>query len=152
MNMVISVVTNMTVGGSHDLASYPGRESRPVVMLVVDAAIADATVEETLRQCGYCVIVVAPEANPVEAFCRYRPQCLVFDVLLPGSKALGACRTLKRDPRSWSVPALVVSTQMNPATLETAKAAGAQEFMSKPFAPIVLLDTMRRLVGLPSSP
>ena len=146
------VVVNVMDRGAPDFADPEVEESRPVLMFVADAPAGDPLLEATLEQEGYRVVTLQPGADALETFRRYRPQGLIFEVAAPEGGALGVCHMLKTHPLGWDVPALVVSTGLDPAILQAAGAAGAHELMSRPFAPDVLVDTIRRLVGSPTSP
>jgi len=105
-----------------------------------------------LREQGYGVLLLPAEADALAAFHQWNPDGLILDVAHPYGAALAACRKIKSDPSSWSVPALVLCARVDPVTLEAAGRAGAEELMSKPFSCNALLDTVQRLVGWPVPP
>jgi CheY-like chemotaxis protein len=98
------------------------------------------------------VLLLPADADALAAFHHWQPDGLILDVANPYGAALSACRKIKTDPDSWSVPALVLCARVDPVTLEAAGRAGAEELMSKPFSCNALLDTVQRLVGWPAPP
>jgi response regulator RpfG family c-di-GMP phosphodiesterase len=86
--------------------------------------------------------VAAAEAVIEAAF----PEVVVLDVRLPGPDGLGLCRRLKSDPRTQDI-AVILLTGAEEGTAQSAKEAGADAFVRKPFRPLELMATVERLVG-----
>lgn len=72
-----------------------------------------------------------------------RPALVVVDLMMPGLDGFEVCRQLRADPRTRDIP-LIVLTGVGGATAEQwALQAGANQVLSKPFAPEQLLATLR---------
>ena len=56
---------------------------------------------------------------------------LIMDMLLSGADGTDICRRLKQDQKTSSIPILMFSA--HPTARETCLAAGADDFISKPF-------------------
>jgi CheY-like chemotaxis protein len=61
------------------------------------------------------------------------PQLVLLDIAMPDRDGLDLCRALKKDPRTRDVPVFVVSARPGKDVVERALAAGAEEFIRKPF-------------------
>ena len=61
------------------------------------------------------------------------PQLVLLDIAMPDRDGLDLCRALKKDPRTREVPVFVVSARPGKDVVERALAAGAEEFIRKPF-------------------
>jgi len=67
----------------------------------------------------------------LEAFQRGKFQLVLTDLLMSGQGGMELIRAIRsRDP---DVPIIVMSTEMDPGTVEEAMNAGATEFLRKPF-------------------
>src|SRR5690348_15229665 len=69
------------------------------------------------------------------------PDAILLDLGLTesGLSGLDVCRTLKKDARTGKLPVLVLSGQIDPQTKAASFAAGADDFIAKPFVPTELL-------------
>jgi len=67
------------------------------------------------------------------------PDAILLDLGLVGTNGLDVCRLLKRDSRTGNLPVLVLSGQTDPQTKAASFAAGADDFIAKPFIPTELL-------------
>ena len=67
------------------------------------------------------------------------PDAVMLDVGLVGADGLELCRILKGDARTANVPVLILSGQTDAKTKAASFAAGADDFVAKPFVPTELL-------------
>ena len=70
----------------------------------------------------------------VEVAIAERPQVVLLDLLMPGISGIDACRQLRALPEFDSVPIVVLTGYRSSAEAEAAFAAGATDYMVKPFA------------------
>ncbi len=75
----------------------------------------------------------------------HRPALIVMDVRMPGIGGIEACRRLKANPITASVPVIFLSAWHN--EVQTALEAGGAAFLLKPFSPRELIVTVRRCLG-----
>ncbi|MEU4621913.1 response regulator [Actinoplanes sp. NPDC023801] len=62
-----------------------------------------------------------------------RLDLLVMNPALPGLDGLDVCRKLRSDPRTQSLPILLLSVHQYPAEKNAAYQAGADDYLGKPF-------------------
>jgi len=79
-----------------------------------------------------------------------RPQIMLLDVMMPGElDGYQVCRKVKADPvlaRTTKVVLLTARGQQ--ADLEQGQKAGCDAYLTKPFSPLELLDTIDRLCAV----
>jgi CheY-like chemotaxis protein len=76
------------------------------------------------------------------------PDVILMDVMMPGAfDGLEACRRIKADPLLKNTKLIVVSAKSLASDVDAGKAAGADEYLCKPFSPLELIDTIERLTG-----
>jgi DNA-binding response OmpR family regulator len=63
------------------------------------------------------------------------PDVVLLDIALIGQDGLEVCRQLRADPRFLEIPVLLLSGQTDAETKRAGFAAGADDFVAKPFVP-----------------
>jgi len=68
--------------------------------------------------------------------CRnMRPDLVILDLMMPGMSGLEVCRFIKSDPELRSTPVILLTARAQAADVEAGKAAGVDEYLTKPFSP-----------------
>lgn len=70
------------------------------------------------------------------------PHVLVLDVRMPEMGGLEVCRRVKADPALATTPVLLMSSDTTDADIAAGRAAGADDYLNKPFSP---KDLVRRV-------
>jgi CheY-like chemotaxis protein len=114
-------------------------------VLVVDDDPEIVTFLATLLELEGIESQVATSANAALAMLDRAgpPQLVLLDIAMPDRDGLDLCRALKRDPRTRDVPVFVVSARPGKDVVERALAAGAEEFIRKPFENQELIARIR---------
>ena len=77
------------------------------------------------------------------------PDVILLDVMMPGRSGLDVCRTLKSDPATAAIPVVMLTAKAQTADREEGRAAGADDYLTKPFSPIELLHKIDDLLAEP---
>ena len=88
-------------------------------------------------------------ASGEEAFASVRtspPDLVVLDLMLPGVDGLEVCRRLKNDARTASIPVIILSAKGEEADVVTGLELGADDYLTKPFSPRVLLARIKAVL------
>jgi CheY-like chemotaxis protein len=78
-----------------------------------------------------------------------RPDVILADVLMPGKSGYEVCDALKKDPATQKIPVILLAGTFEAFDENRAKAARADDFITKPFESQALVDKVRNLVGGP---
>ncbi|HEU5072855.1 MAG TPA: response regulator, partial [Polyangiaceae bacterium] len=120
------------VGNVAKLSTVTPPPNCPV--LVVDAnPDVQAVVRAVLEAKGFDA---QSAASAEEAFERLGGTCvklIIVDWELPGMSGIEFCRRLRRDPALRDLPVLVLTAHASQSAILEAFAAGADDFVSKPF-------------------
>ena len=73
------------------------------------------------------------------------PNLFILDRQLENSDGLETCRQLKSNEETRDIPVIMISAQPGIGTL--AKAAGAEDFIEKPFSVTLLLEKIRSILN-----
>jgi DNA-binding response OmpR family regulator len=121
--------------------------NRSKVLLVDD----DQEVLEFLRTLleveGFAPIMAGDASVALQALRGGDVGLVLLDIAMPEIDGLQLCRQIKADPGMAAVPVVVVSARPGQHVEEEARAAGADDFMRKPFDNDELLSLLRGRVG-----
>jgi response regulator RpfG family c-di-GMP phosphodiesterase len=124
-------------------------KGRPRVLriLLVDDDPALRTLLRTTFEVADVDVTEAESADAARKRIRAeRPDVIVLDVNMPGTTGLELCAELKADPATRDIP-IILLTGSTGGTSASAKRAGADAFVRKPFSPLELLAVAERLAG-----
>ncbi len=92
---------------------------------------------------GYRVTCVASGEEAVKAGKSILPDLILLDLLLPGIDGLEVCRLLKGEARTRNIPIIMLTAKGEEADIVTGLELGADDYLTKPFSPRVLLARIR---------
>jgi diguanylate cyclase (GGDEF)-like protein len=119
---------------------------RPLVLVVDDEPGIQALIGDTLLQAGFEVEAVSTGQEAVTRFPSLKPDLVLMDVLLPGMNGFATCSSLRRLPQAAHVPIVFMTSFEDTESVARAYEAGATDFMSKPFNPLILGHRVRYLL------
>ena len=124
----------------------------PHVLIVDDDPVVADLVAFRLRRMGLEVTVETDGESGLAAVHRLRPDLVVLDWLMPRMDGLEVCRTLRADadPALARTPVLMLTAKSQEPDLERGFAAGATDFVAKPFSTRELVS--RVTAALPAVP
>ena len=122
--------------------------ARPTVLLAEPDPAVHQVVSPLLRRRGYAVVHARSGAE-AEAFLRESlPDLLIAELLLPGGSGARLVELAKAQS-DGTLPAVMLSALAADAHRDYALAAGADEFLAKPFRASALLAAAWRLCPVP---
>ena len=92
---------------------------------------------------GYRVTCAASGEDAVQTGKAILPDLILLDLLLPGMDGLEVCRRLKDDPRTRNIPIIMLTAKGEEADIVAGLELGADDYVTKPFSPRVLLARIR---------
>ena len=105
-----------------------------------DPAILDS-IKMILELEGYEVVTTVNGAT-VPSLLKNKPDLLLLDIWMSGQDGKDICRTLKADKATKNIPIIMVSASRDVAA--SAKEAGADDFLTKPFEMDDLLAKVKK--------
>jgi two-component system phosphate regulon response regulator PhoB len=117
------------------------------VLIADDQANMRQLVRLTLET-GHFAIFEAPDGDAALDLARREHPDLVFlDWTMPGLPGVEVCRALRDDPRFDGVRIVMLTARSQADDRETAREMGADDYITKPFSPIQLLEKVRDVLG-----
>ncbi len=118
-------------------------EAKPRLVLVVDDdEMIRRLVRAVLEADEFEVAEARDGEAALELASRAEPSVVVLDVMMPGLDGVEVCRRLDHD----KVKVVILTARDDPRLEAEARLAGADAFMTKPFAPMELLDLVGELM------
>ena len=125
------------------------------ILVVDDELELQELVRYNLVKAGYRVTCVGCGEEALSQIHTQPPALLILDLLLPGIDGLDVCKTLKRDPHTVAIPIIMLTARGEEADIVTGLELGADDYLTKPFSPRVLLArvkaALRRSAGMPGA-
>ncbi|MCO5936286.1 response regulator [Mucilaginibacter sp. RB4R14] len=106
-----------------------------------DPGIVDA-IEMMLEFEGYSVTTTVDGATVLDMK-EELPDLLLLDIWMSGEDGRDICRKLKSETLTKNIPVIIISASRDIAS--SAMAAGADDFLAKPFEMDVLLQKIEKL-------
>ncbi|GGL62547.1 histidine kinase [Streptomyces fumigatiscleroticus] len=138
--------TVASAGRPHTAGARPAAPAR--VLVADDNADMRAYLTRLLRGAEYEVEAVADGRQALGAARREAPDLVVSDVMMPRLDGLSLVAALRADPRTASVPVLLLSARAGQEASVEGLGAGADDYLVKPFAAAELLARVRANVEL----
>ncbi|MFC7924417.1 SpoIIE family protein phosphatase [Streptomyces cinereoruber] len=124
----------------------PGAPAR--VLIADDNADMREYLTRLLRGAGHSVHAVEDGRQALDAVRAEAPDVVVSDVMMPRLNGLDLVRALRADPRTASVPVLLLSARAGQEASIEGLRAGADDYLVKPFAAAELLARVEANVKL----
>jgi two-component system alkaline phosphatase synthesis response regulator PhoP len=74
------------------------------------------------------------------------PDLIILDLMLPGIDGLEVCRRLKGDVKTQNIPIIMLTAKGEEIDIVTGLELGAEDYVTKPFSPKVLIARIRRIL------
>ena len=74
------------------------------------------------------------------------PDLILLDLMLPGMDGLTVCRELKQDAQTRDLPIIMLTAKGEEADIVAGLELGADDYVTKPFSPRVLLARLRAVL------
>lgn len=101
-----------------------------------------------LSRSGYDVLSASDGPTAIQLAAAHHPDVAVLDVSMPGIDGLAVIETLRADPATASMPILLLTARVQPADVERGLAAGADDYVTKPFSPELLAQRVASLLEI----
>lgn len=119
-----------------------------VLVVDDDPAIVDLFQDALARDKRFEVRTAATGYDAGMLTESYRPHLIVLDYMLPDVNGNVVCKRIRENEELRGTKIIVVSGVVNQAEIDGLRAAGADEFIKKPFNVQQLIDRMASLLGV----
>ena len=117
------------------------------ILLVEDDQEQRRVAAAGLRAAGYRVVTAESGSEVMETARLEQPDLILLDVDLPGLDGMAVCRQIKLELTLASVPVIFCTARSGLMDRMAGLTLGADDYITKPFAPSELLMRIKRLVS-----
>ena len=116
------------------------------ILVVDDEPDILELVQYNLAREHYDVVCVESGEEALAQVSATPPDLIILDLMLPGVDGLEVCRTLKRHPHTAVIPVVMLTARGEEADIVAGLELGADDYLTKPFSPRVLLARIRAVL------
>lgn len=108
-------------------------------ILVADDSATDRMIMETLlKRLGHEVLAVKNGLEAVQQFVDWHPDMVLLDVMMPELDGIAAAKQMRELSKNELVPIIFLTSLHDARDLAACLDAGGDDFMSKPYNPVIL--------------
>lgn len=109
------------------------------ILIIEDEEDILALIHYNLSREGYRVSAATSGEEGLRLARKERPDLLVLDLMLPGMDGLAVCRALKQQAETANLAVVMLTAKGEEADVVAGLELGADDYVTKPFSPKVLL-------------
>ena len=95
---------------------------------------------------GYAAEAVHDGREAVKRVAANPPDAIILDLMLPSLNGFEICQRVKISRKTNSIPVLMLTASDTSQSRESGLRVGADRYLTKPFVPDVLLQTLRQIL------
>ncbi len=118
--------------------------AKETILIVDDEEDVLELVRYNLAKEGYAVIAAETGERALTQAHAKGPDLVILDLMLPGIDGLEVCKQLKAEPKTRHIPIIMLTAKGEESDIVTGLELGADDYVTKPFSPKVLIARVRR--------
>jgi len=122
------------------------------ILVVDDEEDMLELVSFNLRLHGYEVELASTGLDALTKARKFQPDLMILDLMLDGMDGYSICEILRAQPATATLPIIMLTALTGQIARLNGLAAGANEFLSKPFSPQKLILSVKQILELQSHP
>lgn len=117
------------------------------VLAVDDDPTILRLLQVNLEMEGHDVLTAENGQSALAVIRAERPEVVLLDVMMPEMDGFQVCEAVRADPDIAGTPIVFVSARAQQSDLDRGYASGADGYITKPFDPLELIETIERLAA-----
>ena len=118
-------------------------------ILLVDDSCTARLVNRMIfsQKSNYELISAVDGKEAVERARQDKPDLILMDIVMPRMTGLEACRAIKQDKETSSIPVILLTTRGEESYVQEGYASGCSDYLTKPVNDAELLDLLKAYLG-----
>ena len=125
----------------------PPDDRRPVILAADDDLDILGLVAFRLERSGYTVLQAQDGEAAFALAMEHKPDLAVLDVMMPKMDGFELTRRLRAEESTKRMPIIMLTARAQDADVEQGFAAGADDYLRKPFSPQELRMRVQSILG-----
>jgi DNA-binding response OmpR family regulator len=117
---------------------------RKRILIIDDEPDFVRVVQLRLEAAGYEVLAAFDGMQGVSFAHKEKPDLIILDIMMPAMHGHRVCEALKKSSKTWTIPIIFLTAKGSKEDQEMAYKLGAEHFLTKPYDPQVLLETIKK--------
>jgi len=119
----------------------------PTVLVVEDDPVILRLLEVNFQLEGFTVLLAHDGAEGIDLARVHKPDLVISDIMMPRTSGLELVAALKGEPDTKGIPIILLSAKAQTSDLKVGMDAGADDYVTKPFEPLDLVDRVNALLS-----
>lgn len=100
-----------------------------------------------LKKEGYDVSTAKDGEQAMDMVRDSKPHLMILDVMMPRKSGYDVCEEVKSDPDLRDIHVMMLTAKGQVGDREIGLSKGADEYLTKPFSPRLILNKVKELLG-----
>ena len=96
---------------------------------------------------GYETLLAHHGEEALEIANAEKPDLIILDIMMPRLDGYQTCQRLKASDETKHIPVVFLSAKAQASDIEKGKGYGVEDYLTKPFDPDTLVETIERLLS-----
>ena len=101
-----------------------------------------------IKDAGFTVLTAANGVEALQLAKENKPKVVILDVMMPQKDGYQTCAELRRDPTLAGMYIILLTARGQTRDKLEGMAVGANEYITKPFNPMHLLNRIREIIPI----
>ncbi|MFC1770947.1 response regulator [Candidatus Margulisiibacteriota bacterium] len=119
---------------------------RKKILLIEDENDIVELLTFTLSKEGAQICAITNGEEALDKAKTFEPDVILLDLILPEVDGLEICRQLKMNPQTQNIPIIMLTAKTDDSDIITGLEVGADDYITKPFNPKVLIARIRTVL------
>lgn len=125
------------------MISEPWSKKKERILIVDDEEDILELVQYNVKRDGYQTLCAVTGEHALQIVQNEKVDLVVLDLMLPGINGLEVAKSIKRNPQKMNIPIIMLSAKGEETDIVTGLELGADDYVTKPFSPKILLARIR---------
>jgi len=126
--------------------AYPSAVAPQVVLVVDDDPVIQRLLQVNFEMEDYTVLIAGDGQEGLERARAEKPDVVLLDVMMPKMDGIAVAKALRADPETADLPIIMLTAKAQAADIQSGLDVGVDVYVTKPFDPLELLETVRELL------
>ena len=119
-------------------------ESQYKILIIDDQPFIIKLIQYNLKRAGYITEALTDGLEALRLIDTIAPDLIILDLRMPTITGTDLCREFRKKDHLKNIPIIVLTAQVPGEAADEVIAAGATDFMTKPFSPVELLANVKK--------
>lgn len=117
------------------------------VLVVDDDPVIQKLLQVNFEMEGYDVVIAGDGEEGLALAREEQPDLVLLDVMMPKMNGLDVAIAMRSDQVTWDIPIIMLSAKAQASDVQAGLDLGVDDYVTKPFDPLELLERVSHLLG-----